>query len=194
MNPIENELILCSQTYNDSVDFRKIGNTIINKCSIDMKLFENNNYKTYFYQMYLKTDENNYELIPINVTNTEDLSYVKRFFLVYQYKHNNVNQGHLKRFIYAKDIKLFGHSYIKRPIMTIEYALFNYDQAKTEPQVQEISFTSNYYMDLSNIMKWTKILFSICFVLVFFTVVARMYVWYILNPPRLTPGIIHVIS
>ena len=41
---------------------------------------------------------------------------------------------------------------------------------------------------LSKIMKWTKVLFSICFVLVFFTVVARMYVWYILNPPRLTPG------
>ena len=198
MNPIENELILCSQTYNDSVDFRKIGNTIINKCSIDMKLFEKNNYKTYFYQMYLKTDENNYELIPINVTNTEDPSYVKRFFLVYQYKHDNVNQGHLKRFIYAKDIKfevqlkndngLFGHSYIKRPIMTIEYALFYYDQAKTEPQIQEISFTSNYYMDLSNIMKWTKILFSLCFVFVFIVVAARMYVWCILNPAKLTKG------
>ena len=163
-----------------------------------MKLFEKNNYKTYFYQMYLKTDENNYELIPINVTNTEDPSYVKRFFLVYQYRHNNVNQGHLKRFIYAKDIKfevqlkndngLFGHSYIKRPIMTIEYALFYYDQAKTEPQIQEISFTSNYYMDLSNIMKWTKILFSLCFVFVFIVVAARMYVWCILNPAKLTKG------
>ena len=197
MFPIGNELILCSQTYNDSVDFRKLGNTIINSCSIDMRLFEKKNYTTYFYQMYLKTDENNYELIPVRITNTNNNPhFVKRFFLVYQYKHNNVNQNNQIRFYLAKDIKfevelktendLFGRSYIKRPILTIKYDNLYYTEGSTE--IKEVTFKSNYYMNLSNIMKWTKILFSICFVFVFIVVVARMYVWTILNPARLTKG------
>ena len=59
MNPIGNELILCYQSYNDTVDFRKFGNTLlIEECNINLALLANNNYTTYFYQMYLKLGEN----------------------------------------------------------------------------------------------------------------------------------------
>ena len=194
MNPIGNELILCSQTYDDSVDFRKIGNTIKNYCKIDIRLFKKDNYTTYFYQMYLKINDDDFQIIPIKINGVNNYDYVKRFFLVYQYEDSD----NAIRFLYANDIKFearllndnpSGRSNIKMPIMTINYAQFDY-QADSDNQehIRDFSFTSNYYMDLSNIMKWTKVLFSICFVLVFFTVVARMYVWYILNPPRLTPG------
>ena len=190
MNPIGNELILCSQTYDDSVDFRKIGNTIMNYCKIDLQLFKRDNYATYFYQIYLKINDDDFQIIPIEITGVNNYDFVKRFFLVYQYEDSD----NRIRFLYANDIKFeakllndnpSGFSYMKRPIVTINYA-----QADTDGQeaIREFTFTSNYYMDLSKIMKWTKVLFSICFVLVFFTVVARMYVWYILNPPRLTPG------
>ena len=194
MNPIGNELILCSQTYDDSVDFRKIGNTIKNYCKIDIRLFKKDNYTTYFYQMYLKINDDDFQIIPIKINGVNNYDYVKRFFLVYQYEDSD----NAIRFLYANDIKFearllndnpSGRSNIKMPIMTINYAQFDYQaDSDNQEQIRDFSFTSNYYMDLSNIMKWTKVLFSICFVLVFFTVVARMYVWYILNPPRLTPG------
>ena len=55
MNKIGNELILCSQSYDDTVDFRKFGNTIlIEECAINLALLGKDNYTTYFYQMYLK--------------------------------------------------------------------------------------------------------------------------------------------
>ena len=185
MSPIGNELIFCSQTYNDSVDFRKFGNTILNTCTIDMKLFDKT--ATYFYQMYLKVEENDFQLIPIKITNINNYNYVKRFFLIHQYSRNNDNL-----FIAASDIifevqlkndnDIFSRSYMKRPILKITYENIDINENK------EFSFTSNYFMDLTNIMKWTKVLFSICFVLVFITVAARMYVWCILNPAKLTKG------
>ena len=185
MSPIGNELIFCSQTYNDSVDFRKFGNTILNTCTIDMKLFDKT--ATYFYQMYLKVEENDFQLIPIKITNIYNYNYVKRFFLIHQYRRNNDNL-----FIAASDIifevqlkndnDIFSRSYMKRPILKITYENIDINENK------EFSFTSNYFMDLTNIMKWTKVLFSICFVLVFITVAARMYVWCILNPAKLTKG------
>ena len=104
MNPIGNELILCSQTYDDTVDFRKFGNTIVQTCQIDLHLLGKGNYTTYFYQMYLKLNESNFQVIPVqignNVNNNGAESIVKRFFLVYQYTDNN-NRNH---FILANQI------------------------------------------------------------------------------------------
>ena len=59
MSQIKNELILCTQTSNDIVDYRTFGNTIINQCQIDLKVFSRENkYPTYFYQMYLRKPKN----------------------------------------------------------------------------------------------------------------------------------------
>ena len=72
MNPISNELILCSQTYDDSVDYRKFGNIISHECEIDLNLFGKDNYTTYFYQMYLKKGDNDFQIIPVDITNKND--------------------------------------------------------------------------------------------------------------------------
>ena len=72
MNKIGNELILCSQSYDDTVDFRKFGNTIMHRCTIAMDTFNQENFTTYFYQMYLKTNETNFEIIPVKIENDEN--------------------------------------------------------------------------------------------------------------------------
>jgi meckelin len=69
--------------------------------------------------------------------------------------------------------------------LKIHYKLTSYDPYNGDPN-EEFMFSSNYYMDISKIMKLIKIFFAICFVLVFLAVAARMYVWCILNPSSLT--------
>ena len=102
MNKIGNELILCSQSYDDTVDFRKFGNTIVHKCTINMNSFEIGNYTTYFYQMYLKTNATYFQIIPVSMIYNGDnrQRIVKRFFLVYQYNAERDNDG----FLFAKEI------------------------------------------------------------------------------------------
>ena len=104
MNPIGNELILCYQSYNDTVDFRKFGNTIlIEECAINLALLGKDNYTTYFYQMYLKLGDNNFQSIPVRIENNDNNpadNIVKRFFIAYQYE-NTTDQ---KSFILADSI------------------------------------------------------------------------------------------
>ena len=194
MNPIGNELIFCYQSYNDSVDFRKIGNTIIiEECYVSMDLLRKENYPTYFYQMYLKLG-NKFQTIPVKIENNEGnsrLDYiVKRFFLIYQYEDSRTPYN----FIFADNItfevKLLNEnpdslSHMRMPILKIHYKSATYDSLNDDT-VEEFKFSSNYYMDASKIMKWITALFSVCFVLVFIVVAARMYVWCILNPSNLT--------
>ena len=185
MNPIGNELILCSQTYDDTVDFRKFGNTLKISCNIDMNLLSQGNYSTYFYQMYIKLSENNFKIIPIQIQYNDIDIVVKRFFLVYQYM-----DGSRKNFIAANDITFQAQLQNKNPgslsYMQNLYMKISYSGIDEKEQLVQFSFTSMYYMDITKIMKWTTVLFSICFVLIFIAVAARMYVWCILNPSKLT--------
>ena len=185
MNPIGNELILCSQTYDDTVDFRKFGNTLKITCNIDMNLLSQGNYSTYFYQMYIKLSENNFKIIPIQIQYNDIDIVVKRFFLVYQYM-----DGSRKNFIAANDITFQAQLQNKNPgslsYMQNLYMKISYSGIDEKEQLVQFSFTSMYYMDITKIMKWTTVLFSICFVLIFIAVAARMYVWCILNPSKLT--------
>ena len=188
MNKIGNELILCSQTYDDTSDFRKFGNTLLHRCTIDMTSLRRDIYTTYFYQMYLRTNETNFQIIPVRIVNNDDIkqanNIVKRFFLVYQY---DVDGG---GYIFAKEITFEvklqndnpeSHSFMNIPVLKI-----NYDYQEDLEGTQEFSFTSNYYMDISFIMKWITGLFAAFFIIVFIIVAARMYVWCILNPSNLT--------
>lgn len=183
MNPIGNELILCYQSYNDTVDFRKFGNTLlIEECNINLALLANNNYTTYFYQMYLKLGEN-FKSIPVRIENNDnnrEPNIVKRFFLVYHY-----DSERQKNFILADriifEVRLLNEnpdslSHMQMPILKIHYKLTSYYPENGDP-TEEFMFSSNYYMDTSKIMKLIRIFFSICFVLVFLAVAARMYVW-----------------
>ena len=49
---IKNELILCTQSHNDTIDFRTFGDTIINECQIDYQYFKSLNYSSIF-SLYL---------------------------------------------------------------------------------------------------------------------------------------------
>lgn len=69
MHQIKNELILCTYSHNDTVDFRTFGNSIISECTIDFKYFANLNYPSIFYQMYLKKNDGSFEEIPVAVDN-----------------------------------------------------------------------------------------------------------------------------
>ena len=193
MNPIGNELVLCSQTYDDTVDFRKIGNTLNVSCKIDLNLFGKDNYTTYFYQLYLKIKDKDFRIIPVEIQNNignskAETSLVKRFFLVYQtetgeylFANEIIFQAKLPNELPDKN-KDDGKSYIESLYLKINYKY----QTIYEDKLQLFSFSSLYYMDIKNIMKWITIFFSICFVLVFIAVAARMYVWCILNPSKLT--------
>ena len=187
MNKIGNELILCSQSYDDTVDFRKFGNTIVHRCTINLNSFDRKNYTTYFYQMYLKTTTN-FQIIPVRIidddNNNRQQNLVKRFFLAYQYSANE--EGYLFAKEITFEIKLKNDnpdskSFMYMPVLKIKY------KPKTDlGGTEEFSFISNYYMDISFIMKWITGLFSAFFILVFIIVAARMYVWCILNPSNLT--------
>ena len=188
MNKIGNELILCSQSYDDTVDFRKFGNTIMHRCTIAMDTFNQKNFTTYFYQIYLKTNETNFEIIPVKIENDENTrqkNIVKRFFLAYQYSYNQ-DGGYLFAKEITFEVKLQNdnpqsHSFMNIPVLKITYE--HQDELRG---TQEFSFISNYYMDISFIMKWITGLFSAFFIIVFIIVAARMYVWCILNPSNLT--------
>ena len=155
MNKIGNELILCSQSYDDTVDFRKFGNTIKHRCTIAMDTFNKENFTTYFYQMYLKTNETNFEIIPVKIENDENTrqkNIVKRFFLAYQYSYNQ-DGGYLFAKEITFEVKLQNdnpqsHSFMNIPVLKITYG--HQDELG---ETQEFSFTSNYYMDISFIMK-----------------------------------------
>ena len=189
LKEIENELILCTQTHNDTVDFRKFGNTIINECSIDLSLFSKDKYTPIFYQMYLQKD-NDYMSIPVKVTNIRDNNYYKRFFLVYNYEGTTEEND---RYIYAEEIKFEvnmnrnnseGVSRMKIPVLTITYS----EKSISDSTIKKVRFISDYKMDLSKIMKGTTVFFYLCVAATVLIVVARMYVWTILNPSNLTKG------
>jgi meckelin len=142
--------------------------------------------------MYLKLRDNKFRSIPVRIENNvggREEYIVKRFFIAYQYDSNN-----RKNYILADritfEVRLLNEnpeslSHMQMPILKIHYKLTSYDPYNGDPN-EEFMFSSNYYMDISKIMKLIKIFFAICFVLVFLAVAARMYVWCILNPSSLT--------
>ena len=187
---------MCSQTYNDTIDFRSFGNTIFNRCGINSTFFKlENNYPIYFYEMLLKVNDE-YKVIPVTIDNYESQSgtidyqkgieektFFKRFFLVF----NNFTTDMV---LYAKNITFNvelennrdGKSYMKIPYLRIYY---HYDEIQNDKLIY-FTFTSDYTMDLKRIMKVSLAFLIICIILMVIIVAARMYVWTILNPPQLT--------
>ena len=199
MDPIKNELILCTQTFNDTIDYRSFGNTIINQCKINLTVFsKENNYSNYFYQMYLKKQKNNsFEDIPIPVTvdnydnngldyfrPLEEKKLFKRFFLIYNNLDNN-------QIVFAQNItfnvelqRIANESRMYIPYLQIYY----HSVETTINYLIDFTFVSNYVMDLSKVRKVSFIFLMICVGLIVFIVGARMYVWCILNPQQLSEG------
>ena len=194
---MKNELILCSQTYNDTKDFRSFGNTIKNECKINPLIFsKEKNYSIYFYELYLKlpTGEFYQKPIPIDIDDrnfqTPPNKLYKRFFMVYNdYNPNNNNNNPI--IIYAKNVifeveldnTIKGKSIMKMPHLKIYYDFVESTNGKYNDI--SVSFISNYTIDLKKTMRVSLIILIICIILVVITVFARMYVWTILNPSKL---------
>ena len=199
MSEITNELIMCSQTFNDTKDFRRFGNTIINKCQINKSFLQKDNYPIYFYQLYLKeNDEKGFKEIPVTIDNydannngridfTKDLkqrTFFKRFFIVF----NDLNENS-EEILYARNItfniellnKEQGKSKMKFPYLRIYYSYSSGNEENLD-----FFFVSNCTMDLSRIMRISLGFLIFCVCLVVLVVAARMYVWTILNPYEAT--------
>ena len=198
MDPIKNELILCTHSHNDTIDFRTFGDTIINECQIDYQYFKSLNYSSIFYQMYLKKNDGSFEEIPVEVDNYEvtptllnyqapetQKKFFKRFFLIF----NRCEQE--SQLVFAKNVTLKieldrqnkdGVSKANKVYLKIYYMLEDESNSKNI----NVSFVSDYYMNEEKI-RYNVYGFLIFFcIFMAFVVAARMYVWCILNPENLT--------
>ena len=159
MDPIKNELILCTHSHNDTIDFRTFGDTIINECQIDYQYFKSLNYSSIFYQMYLKKNDGSFEEIPVEVDNYEvtptllnyqapetQKKFFKRFFLIF----NRCEQE--SQLVFAKNVTLKieldrqnkdGVSKANKVYLKIYYMLEDESNSKNI----NVSFVSDYYMN-----------------------------------------------
>ena len=191
-----NPLILCSETYDDKEDFKKVGVTLVNECFLDtLKLL---NESIIFYEMYLETDnepiqipviidneiEPRIQVIKREEGNTDIPNLYKRFFL---FNYFNIPTG--IKIVYAKTIKLKVTNQNKKyrrnnrifiPYLRIEYfahAVDN-DLAKERDRPLMISFRSEYNMDeRAHIIPSIYTIFYIFLVITGLFVVIKMCIW-----------------
>ena len=199
---------MCTQTFNDTQDFKSFGNTIINRCEINSTFFtKENKYPVYFYEMLLELDNDNkkeFKQIPVTVDNYDsdpdsgtidflkdknDKTYFTRFFMIYNNFDDNSNSQSI---LYAKNITLnieLVNSNNAESIMKIPYLRITYQYEQKPKQMLNFSFISDYTIDLTKTMNISLAFLIICAILTVFIIAARMYVWYKLNPPELTGAI-----
>ena len=70
MEPLRNQLILCSESSEDSERFRTFGSLLIKSCNIDISKFLSRNYTMYFYELFLSNPLTNKLMdIPVMIDN-----------------------------------------------------------------------------------------------------------------------------
>lgn len=213
---LNTQLQLCSKTYEDGIYYRSFGTTIVNKCNIDLNSFVSRNNTMYFYEIFLKDPQNNkYIDIPIlidnipnskasgagnlnNATQPMDWILVRRFFLIDNLSAlqnlNEFSSGTGKPFglRFPKLIKLIvllqntEGSKIMVPYFEIFYKAQSISLIESNGKAT-ISFISEYRMNIESFLNTASAIFIILNILIVITVVVRMYVWYKLNPPALSP-------
>ena len=195
-NVKKNELIICSETYNDSQDFKKVGATLVNECFMDVNKLLNET--SYFYEMYLNLPNYKENPVPIyviidnengqrtkilNDNNCNEFNLRKRFFI---FKKINNNQ-----LIYAKTIKLkvrFQNrehrkdNRIFAPYLRIEYFSHNLNTNNNNRDNANnlimVSFRSEYNMDeRAHIIPSIYTIFYIFLTLTGIFVVIKMCIW-----------------
>ncbi len=182
----KNELILCSETYNDAQDFKKVGATFVNECFMDVDKLSKE--EMYFYEMFVRLPDGSERLIPIiidnenqqrtkivNDDNCNEFILRRRFFII-----NNLASD---KIIYAKTIKLkvrFQNKEHRKdnrifsPYLRIEY----FAHSKTTKVPMMISFRSEYNMDeRAHIIPSIYTIFYIFLVLTGLFVVIKMCIW-----------------
>ena len=203
MSKLSDELILCTSTYNDTVDFLSFATSLENACELDLKQFRSRSYKMMFYELYLEniaivngTKSEQLEAIPVYV-DFADLP-VKRFFMIDNLSGisstGNVKNAYYEQveavsIRYAKTVTFKvkiqndnKHSRIYLPYFEIEYATSIKDSEK-------VTFRSVYFMDMKQVRSGVYAVFWVMFVLSLVVVVFRMIVWARLNPSKHNEGI-----
>jgi hypothetical protein len=212
------QLQFCSKSYEDGINYKSFGSTIVNKCNINLAEFEDRNYTMYFYELFLYDTQNQkYIDIPVmidnipnpkasgvtgnlnNSTNPTDWILTRRFFLVDNlsglrnfgdYKNKNAIPFAIR---YPKLLKLIivlqnvEGSKIMVPYLEIFYKAQSTDTQIPQLKYSLLKFVSEYRMDISNFLNTMKSIFIVLNILIGIAVVVKMYVWYKLNPPTLSP-------
>ena len=199
MSRLSDELILCTSTYNDTVDFLSFATSLENSCELDLTQFRSRSYKMMFYELYLNNNGNLIS-IPVRTDNLlknvedESESYMKRFFMIDNLSGIGVRDGYYEQvepvsIRYAKTVKFKvqiqnenRHSKIYMPVLTITYA-------ESENASEEVTFRSVYFMDMERVKNGVYAVFWVMFALSLVVVVFRMIVWARLNPSKHNEGI-----
>jgi meckelin len=216
---LTSELNLCSKTYEDGIDYRSFGKTIINRCEINLCEYQTKNHTMYFYEMYMLDPKQN-ELIDIpimidnipnpkasgtignmnNSTNPIDWILVRRFFLIdnlsaiqgtNSFINGDVNASAIR---FPRLIKLIvllqeaDGSKIMVPYLEIFYKTKSDAFIQQTPQTLVI-FVSEYKMSIKSFKNAALAILITLIVLIIVVVCVKMYIWYRLNPPSLSPVI-----
>jgi meckelin len=217
MTLLTNELELCSNTYEDGYEYRSFGTTIINRCNINLSKFLDRNFTMYFYELYLLDPTTNLLIdVPIMIDNIPnpkasgvtgnmnnstapiDWILVRRFFLIDNLSGiqgaNAFDSGTVTPFAirFPRLLKLIitlqngPGAKIMVPFLEIFYKAKTANYIKQEAQ-SLVMFVSEYRMDIESFKSAMNGIFIALNVLVGIFVCIRMYIWYKLNPPTLSP-------
>ena len=213
---LKDDLILCSDNYNDTQDYVSFGSTIIKECFINITRFlSRKEYKMKFYELYLfKKDSGEYIDVPIYIPNIHygtvgpyqarenfadimsQWKLVRRFYIVdnlsgirLNYTNTLVNATTIS---YPREIRLVVQIQNKNKVSEIflpylNITYFALPLSEGVSPLVKVKFYSEYTMNLDNFMKGAKIIFGIITALAFIVVIGRMYVWTKLNPSVLSP-------
>lgn len=219
MEPLRNKLILCSESYSDSERFRTFGSLLVKECEINLRKFLSKDYTMFFYELFLYNPKTFELIdIPVMIhnipnpkseiegnkensnTSPENWILTRRFFIVdnisgLQTLNSFKNGGDIPIAIrFPKLIKMVillqntAESKIMLPYFEILYKSKLTSLLENFP-TSTVKFISEYKMDISN---FKDIMLGIFLALNFIVLcmgVTKMYAWYKLNPPQLSPVI-----
>jgi len=217
INQLTTDFNLCSKSYEDGMNYRSFGETIINKCNINLWEYQTMNYTMYFYELYLFDPVQNTLIdIPIKIdnipnpkatgasgnmnsnANPTDWILVRRFFIIdnlsaIQGSDNFIN-GNVNAFAvrFAKVIKLIVllQNTDGAKIMVPYLEIFY--KAQSQSFIQQLHdtsvvFSSEYKMSIASFKSMALAILISLTVLIFILVCLKMHIWYKLNPPSLSP-------
>ena len=215
MDLLTTDLEFCTRSYEDGILWRSFGSTIVNKCDVDMSLYLSRNYTMLFYELYLM-DPVTGKLVDIpimidnirnakasgavnnanNATDPVDWILVRRFFTIDNlsgvtsgFVSGNTNAIGMRFPKLFKLIVLLQNTptaLIMVPYVEIFYKSKSAIYIATTPSTS-VQFISEYRMSIASFVSSATAVFIVLNILIGFIVVMRMYIWYRLNPPTLSP-------
>lgn len=214
IEPLTNQLNLCSQEHNK--EYLSFGTTIKIKCEIDYEKYASRaNYTTYFYELFLHDPVvGEYIPVPIKINNipnqeaawqsnnsTEPSKWIltRRFFLIDNISGlegatalNNINSEprairypHLLKFQFVLAEKM-SEAKLYVPYLELYYKTKRGVLLNDIP-TSIVFFEAQYTMNIDHLLYVFKSLFITLNFVIIVHVIIRMYSWYQLNPPSLSP-------